>query len=62
MTEPANLQNATIEQLVCIIAFRQSRANALQSEAAQAQRIADRARKELQRRRRAMKVAELSCG
>lgn len=54
MAEPANLKDATVDQLVCIIAFRQSRANALQREAAQAQRIADRARKELKRRRRAL--------
>ena len=45
MAEPANLKEATVDQLVSIIAFRQSRANALQREAAQAQRIADRARK-----------------
>ena len=61
MAEPANLKEATVDQLVCIIAFRQSRANALQREAAQAQRIADRARKELNRRRREMKAAELPC-
>lgn len=61
MAEPANLKEATVDQLECIIAFRQSRANALQSEAALAQRIADRARKELKRRRREMKPAERAC-